>query len=117
MEKRKKAVDADNSAWGDYFYSIRGVCPWSWSAWQRDLISVGVWTGQPESLGELSARVYVWATANSDTLNRTCDVLNDEYPQWEFLWSHPEHGTHSTPQPTIIHQDHEYLTRIRSGTK
>jgi len=112
--RRKKADAEDNLLWEEYFHKIRGVCPWSWSAWQRGKISIQSWQGVVEDLGTYEARVYVHTHASSRLLNKLCDRFNELYDKYEFLWSHTRHGGDSAPKNCIIQQDHAFLNAIRT---
>ena len=50
-------------------------------------------------------------------LKRITERLNTQYHQYEFLWSHPKYGGHSTAVPVIIQQDQKRLESIRNRTK
>ena len=114
---RKRKQDADNLVWHAYFENIRAVCPWSWSAWQRSLVSIEPWRGKPVKLEPFEARVYIHPHASSRRLDGLCNRFNLVQPEDEFLWSHPEHGGSSTPVPVIIQQDRQYLNSLRTVAK
>ena len=102
--------------WQEYFKGIRSVCPWSWAAWQRGLISIEVWRNQPLDLDQFQARVYVVKNLNPRRLKKLCKKL-DEDLVYEWLWSHPRYGTDSTPVPVLIQQSRQQLNDIRQRVR
>jgi hypothetical protein len=98
--------------WAKYFYSIRTVCPWSYSAWQRGLISIEVWRNRVIDLDPYQARVYVVKNLNPRRLKKLCKKL-DQDPCYEWLWSHPRYGVDSTAIPVLIQQSRQQLNDIR----
>jgi hypothetical protein len=110
------AQDANllNDSWGNYFYKIREQCPWSWRAWQQDLIEITPWTGLVEPLGQLQARVYT-VDLSVEELRQLADQLDEGDCEW--LWSHPGAGPWATPVPVLIQQDRAELTRLRNKLK
>lgn len=108
--KRKSHAEVN---WCDYFQQIQGVCPWSLAAWKKDTIDIAAWLGTVEDLDGYSARVYVHVNASPRLLNKWADKLNVQYPQYEFLWSHPRYKGDSTPVPVIIQQERNHLNSIR----
>lgn len=105
-------VDAEVN-WEDYFYSIRCVCPWSWSAWRQGKIDIVNWGTGIVELGKHSARLYITHRHNSRQLKKITDRLNSISTTDEWLWSHPKYKFNSTPVPTLIQQDRQRLNSIR----
>ena len=105
--------------WNSYFEKIKDVCPWSWQAWQQDKILITqLHTIKP--LGEYDAIVYMVEDVDEDSLDEYVQELNEEYDQYEFLWSHPTHtkgGKNQTPMAVIIQQDRKVLEDLRKGIK
>lgn len=99
--------------WHCYFESIKRVCPWSWSAWQRGAIDIQLWRGQVYPLGSWSARVYMAPNHNSRQLKKQMDKLNTARDDEEWLYSHPRFGNNSAPIPCLIQQDYNTLQNIR----
>jgi hypothetical protein len=110
-------VEAKEVDWGAYFSSIRAVCPWSQGAHLRNLIRIQTWHSQILDLGKFEAIVYTAPNHKPRQLKRITQRLNQTYPQYEFLWSHPKYGGHSTAVPVIIQQDQKRLESIRNRTK
>lgn len=104
-----KAADVD---WSEYFYKIKSHCPWSWSAWQNNLIDVGKWQGKVIDLEPFQARVYIVKGLNPRKLKKLCQQLDQGCYEW--LWSHPKYGAQATPVFCLIQQDRTQLNSIRS---
>lgn len=104
----KSAVD-----WEEYFYSIRDVCPWSWSAWRQGKIDIVNWGTAITELGEHSARLYITHRHNARQLKKITGRLNNQRPSEEWLWSHPQYKNKSTPIPVMIQQDRSVLESLR----
>lgn len=98
------------SNWGEYFYSIKQQCPWSYAAWQRGQISVVEWTGVPLPLGDYEARVYL-IDEDNDTVERIAQVL--DRGEYEWLFSYPGYGKFATPESVLIQQLRSTLTELR----
>ena len=98
------------SSWDEYFWSIRDQCPWSHSAWLRGQIEIVAWEGQVIPLGDYQARMY---TVNAS--NKTVEYMSVELDEGEYEWlfSYPSYGEHSTPQTVLIQQSRATLTRLR----
>ncbi len=94
----------DNQLWEDYFYSIRQVCPWSYSAWKRNKIEIVLWTGAVKELRDLEARVYC-LDRKPRLLKKIEQRLNNERQSEEWLHSHTSFGINSTPVAVLIQQD------------
>ena len=112
-EAVKEAVK-NNQLWLDYFYSIRTVCPWSYSAWKRNKIEIVLWQGQAKELQGLEARVY--CLDRKPRLLKKIEQrmnLNREFEEW--LHSHPSFGINSTPVPVLIQQDRLGLQTARNN--
>jgi hypothetical protein len=102
------------NSWRDYFYSIREQCPWSWRAWQKDLIEIVPWQGSAKPLGNLEARVYTVDIDNSELKQLAHDLDEGEC---EWLYSHPGLGPWATPVSVLIQQDRATLTLLRNNLK
>lgn len=106
--------------WEFHFWRIKNVCPWSWDAWQRGKIDV-VDFEKVLPLGDYEARVYTFLSYTEiETLDMLVEIFDEDYPECEFLWSHPDHtrgGNNQTPVPVIIQQDRKTLKRLRKGIK
>lgn len=109
-----KEADLEANNWQDYFYSIRTVCPWSYSAWKRNKIGIVSWTGAVKDLEDLEARVYVYHT-KPRLLKKVEQRLNDEREHEEWLHSHPSFGVNATPVPVLIQQSRIGLENIRKS--
>lgn len=114
MVKRKRIEEVD---WAAYFYDIRDVCPWSWSAWKLGQISVRRWHSQVSELQNNKAQLYTAPNHSPRLLKKITDKLNGAQTEDEFLWSHPQFAHKSTPVPTIIQQNREYLYFLRERYK
>lgn len=113
MERKRKRRATEDVDWNTYFYSIRSVCPWSWRSWQQGCITIQKYGGNILPLGDYHARVYIHHNASARLLKKIHDRLNSEYPEYEFLWSHPIYKHHSTPKPCFIQQDRAVLEGLR----
>lgn len=102
--------------WLAYFQSIKGVCPWSYSAALQGRIRIQNWYNQVEDLGTDQAVVYLAPNHKPRQLKRITSRLNTAYSEYEFLWSHPKFGNRSTPTAVIIQQDAKLLENIRKRT-
>ena len=96
--------------WAEYFYRIRQDCPWSYAAWQKDLIDI-VKTKEILPLGKYKARVYVF-DLNRRKLKKLCK--RRDKGEYEWLWSTPSYGVNGTPKPCLIQQCRRELNEIRS---
>lgn len=103
----------DKSIWEDYFYSIRKVCPWSYSAWKRGLIDICLWKGIPQPLENYEARVNIIGVIKPRLLKKIEKRLNTERGCEEWLHSHPSFGVNATPVPVLIQQDEQHLAMAR----
>lgn len=99
--------------WLAYFQSIKEVCPWSLSAALQGQIRIENWHSQILDLGQDKAIVYLAPKHKPRQLKRITNRLNEQFEEYEFLWSHPKFGDHSTPQAVIIQQDAKLLENIR----
>ena len=105
--------------WNSYFEKIKDVCPWSWQSWKQDKILI-TQLHCIKPLGEYDAIVYMVEDVDEDSLDEYVQELNEEYDQYEFLWSHPTHtkgGKNQTPMAVIIQQDRKVLEDLRKGIK
>jgi hypothetical protein len=102
------------SNWGEYFYSIRQECPWSYAAWQRGQIDIAQWEGNIIPLGEFQARMYI-----VDASGKTVEAMAQELDEGEYEWlfSYPGYGQNSTPEFVLIQQDRATLTKLREKAK
>jgi len=117
-QRRKKAVEADVAVdWGAYFESIKGVCPWSWSAWQTGAIEISHWHSQVKELKNYKARLYIAPKHKPRQLKKICSRLNLTRTHEEWLWSHPSFAHNSTPVPVFIQQDRQLLEKARNNLK
>jgi hypothetical protein len=107
-------ANLERNSWADYFYKIRLQCPWSWAAWQKDLIDIVAWTGEVIALGHYQARVYIVDTTEIELKQLAYDLDQGEY---EWLWSHPGFGPWATPAKVLIQQDRAELARLRNKLK
>ena len=106
--------------WQSYFANIRETCPWSYSAYMNDRILIVDYNSKDFSTWKIflpytkfESVVYVCRDKTSDWLNTTCDALNVEDADSEWLWSHPEHEGDSTPVPVLIQQPRKKLEELR----
>jgi len=106
-----EVANANSIDWRSYFFQIRKVCPWSWAAYQKNLIDIVTYKNYTP-LGKYEARVHIYHT-NPHTLKKTANHYNYEYENEEWLWSHPQYSTNSTPVPCMIQQDRKRLESIR----
>ena len=111
-KRRRKKADLEANNWNEYFYSIRKVCPWSYSAWKSNKIDIVRWTGVVYDLGELEARCYV-LDRKPRLLKKIEKRLNEQRSHEEWLHSHPSFGPNATPQPVLIQQDYAKLAQAR----
>ena len=103
-------------SWNNYFKSIKEVCPWSWQSYIENKIAILPFE-DILPLEPYDAIVYK-IDLDIDTLDEVVEALNEEYSQYEFLWSHPDHtkgGKNQTPVPVIIQQDRKLLESLRKG--
>jgi len=110
---KKEAAEEVN--WSEYFASIVSVCPWSQAYWRKQKIDVCAWRGKVKALDGAVARMYLHPRASARLLKKMMNQFNDCRPQEEWLYSHPQHGGHSTPVGVLIQQDLATLTRARKG--
>ncbi len=108
------AAVKDKSLWEDYFYGIRKVCPWSYSAWSKGLIDINLWKGTPIPLEHYEARVNIIGVIKPRLLKKIEQRLNEQRQDEEWLHSHPSFGIHSTPVPVLIQQDRQHLAWARA---
>lgn len=111
VRRRKKAIVEDK--WEEYFHKIQDVCPWSLSAWRKGCIIITQWDGNVQDLNADEACVYIHKHASARLLKKIHNRLNTQYPQYEFLWSHPSYKHNSAPYACIIQQDRTVLNTIR----
>ena len=113
----KKAVSVNNIDWGEYFASIKSVCPWSRAYWQRQKIQVTPWRGfrMVEELGDYVARIHIHIHASGRQLCNIHHRMNKLRPHEEWLYSHPQYKGFSTPVPVLIQQNLEVLTKARNS--
>ena len=105
--------------WQTYFQKIKDVCPWSWEAWQNGKIKI-TQLNEIIPLGEYEAILYIVGNVDEDSLDDYVESLNEEYTEYEFLWSHPTHtkgGKNQTPIAVVIQQDRRVLENLRKGIK
>lgn len=102
--------------WNEYFKSIKPVCPWSWASWSKGHIEIDSWEGHPKDLGNLDARVYTAPKRKFRILKKIAKRMNDEFPNEEWLWSHPDFGNNSTEIPVLIQQDRTKLEQARRNS-
>tara|TARA_B100000900_G_scaffold415517_1_gene445710 strand:+ start:262 stop:615 length:354 start_codon:yes stop_codon:yes gene_type:complete len=105
--------------WTEYFSKIKDVCPWSWEAWKNNKIYI-THLYEILPLNEYEAIVYIVDEIDEDSLDEYVESLNEQYAQYEFLWSHPTHtkgGKNQTPIAVVIQQDRKILESLRKGTK
>ena len=62
---------------------------------------------------KFEATVYKCPEKTSKWLNSKCDELNGNQKEYEWLWSHPEHGGDSTHIPVLIQQCRKRLEALR----
>lgn len=98
------------SKWGEYFYSIKQQCPWSYSAWLQGQIDIVAWQGKVIPLGQYQARMYTVNTSNK-IVESMCEELDEG--EYEWLFSYPEYGEHATPETVLIQQSRAVLKRLR----
>lgn len=105
--------------WKNHFQKIKKVCPWSWKAWNEGKIKI-IKLETIEHLNGYDAILYEVEDIDEDSLDAYVQELNEEYSQYEFLWSHPTHtkgGKNQTPIAVVIQQDRKILESLRKGTK
>lgn len=98
------------SNWGEYFSSIKELCPWSYSAWLRGQIDIVAWEGKVLPLDGYQARMYT-----VDTSNQIVEKMSEELDEgkYEWLFSYPGYGEHATPETVLIQQSRATLTTLR----
>lgn len=111
----KEAVSVNNIDWGEYFASIKSVCPWSRPYWLKQKIDVQQWRGSKKitELGNYVARVWLHEHASGRQLCNIHHRMNELRPHEEWLYSHPQYKGFSTPVPVLIQQNLEVLTKAR----
>ena len=105
--------------WNSHFQKIKKVCPWSWKSWNEGKIKI-VQLETLQHQNEYDEIVYEVEDIDEDSLDAYVQELNEEYTEYEFLWSHPTHtkcGKNQTPVPVIIQQDRKLLEELRQGIK
>ena len=108
-------AEAEASSWSNYFDHIRKVCPWSYAAWQKDLIDICKWDGTWHDLEGYEARIYI-TDLNRRRLKKLCQKL-DTSDEYEWLWSEPRYGPYAAPRPILIQQDRKRLEMLRNSLK
>jgi hypothetical protein len=108
-------VEVEASKWADYFYHIRKVCPWSYSAWTKGLIDIVDWQGDWQQLDGYEARIYR-TNLNRRRLKKLCARL-DTSDEYEWLWSEPRYGPYAAPMSILIQQDRQRLEMLRLNLK
>lgn len=104
---------AAEDSWAEYFASIEGVCPWSSSAYQKGQIKFVQGYRPIQDLAGYAAIVYFEDQLSSAELAYIIKQLNEDYDEYEFFYSHPEHGGNSAPEACIIQQDYQKIEAIR----
>lgn len=112
-ERRRKRKKDNASNWRDYFRDIKNVCPWSYQAFRNDLIDFRNYEGKWDfDIQNYSARVWiVWRKPR--LLKKWAERLNNQDKVCEWLWSHPDEGGDSSPEPCLIQQPRQTLEDIR----
>ena len=98
------------SKWGEYFYSIKKQCPWSYSAWLQVQIDIVAWEGRVLPLDGYQARMYT-VNASNKIVESMCEELDEG--EYEWLFSYPEYGEFATPETVLIQQSRAVLKRLR----
>jgi hypothetical protein len=113
----EEAASVSNSEWSEYFASIVSVCPWSLAYWRKQRIDIQPWRGSQRipPLQNYVARVWIHKQASGRQLRNIHTRLNDCRQHEEWLYSHPQYGGHSTPQPVLIQQDRKILQDARNA--
>ena len=115
-----KKVAKEDNVWANYFASIKGVCPWSLSAFMNNNIlfieynevCLKTWSSLFNNT-KYEAFVYKCIDKPVEWLVNKCEELNEKDSSNEWLWSHPIEGGNSTPIPVLIQQDREQLECLR----
>lgn len=97
--------------WHKYFQGIARQCPWSYKAYQNDLIDIVEYQGQTWPLGHYHARVYI-VNASDQQLESMADEFDQGADAW--LFSYPGYGEYATPVKVLIQQDRKTLEDLRS---
>jgi len=105
-----RSLDADD--WLLYFDSIRSVCPWSYPAYARGEIDI-VKGCKIRPLTPYRARVYLLPSWSPRRIKKLATRLENQDDIYEWLWSHPRYGIHSSPIGCLIQQDRLELETIR----
>ena len=111
VRKRNQVAEVD---WSEYFKSIKSVCPWSFPAYEQNLIDIVEYKGFRIALDlPLKARVYV-CDLNQRRLKKLATDYENSDKENEWLWSHPRFLNHSAPVPILIQQNRQYLAEMRT---
>jgi len=117
-QRFKKEVD-----WLAYYKSIKGVCPWSYSAYMQNKIlhiTVGdeptelTWTSC--FLGSPKHEALLFEYPHETTIDMLLSVVNkieEKHKELIAFWSHPSEGDQNTEVPVVIVQDRKLLTDLR----
>lgn len=112
--KKVRKNQVEEADWQEYFTRIQRWCPWSYQAYTKGKIEFRRYQGQFDfTLGEWEARVWL-VDRKPRLLKKWHKHLNLEDPRNEWLWSHPQYGGLSTPQPCLIQQPRQRLQELRA---
>lgn len=113
MVNQNQNQEASNQDWHRYFERIKIYCPWSWSAWCKDLIDIQQWYGEALPLGDFKARIYTHPR-KPRLLKKIAEQQMMLYHSEEWLYSHPQYKRAGTPVPCLIQQDLAQLETART---
>jgi hypothetical protein len=107
-------LDPEADKWSEYFASIRGVCPWSYSAHRKGEIDFHSYSKDyaPFPLEHFQARVVLCPGKKIRWLKKRAEYFMELDPQNEWLYSHPNYPQ-GAPIPCLIQQDQEHLDSLR----
>ena len=107
----------------EYFEHIKPVCPHSIESYDQDRLLVydynpALLSVYYETLHNYDAVLFkCHPTTNRDALIAIVQDLNDDRPDAQWFWSHPDDEHYSTPVPSIIMQNKETLLKARKEYK
>jgi hypothetical protein len=105
--------DQEADKWFDYFTLIRGVCPWSYSAYRKGEIDFQNYNKDytPQPLTQ-QARIVLCPGKKIRWLKKRAEHFMELDPQNEWLYSHPNYPK-GAPVPCLIQQDQARLDSLR----
>jgi hypothetical protein len=120
----------DNIDWGEYFESIRKVCPWSLQSFRHGRIDFVPFSWEGIQARDISwkkltqpnfdAVIYLTVPDTSiDELDHICELM-ERSKHCIYFWSHPDYTKgdwNQAPAPIVIQQDQAHLFKARGWDK